>query len=701
MLNELHELSQALDHVGLLKNTTHPNISPVVKETSLLIEIDQKGAPRDLRFLSSEETSRLWRHSKGNHHSFPAIRVQEPLLDQNESSKLEAIEWNKLALTKKRDFLAKLDFSALNPACTKIRISDWSLGELTFATTPPTELAALEQLLRVFPREQDALPFVGLLAKMIAKKLETTNHEAELAAIKKLLVGEVDARRGKYVASCMTYYDVYEADQFSNLVISPVTRQALVSELNAQEQRNKDEKNLIQSPLSGRWQEAISDKYPNPNLPILGLTYLYSKKADTPCLTRYKRSGVEAYQIGRQEANDMNNALAFLTSKERENKTWRRVSDCNGEKPNLLLVYLAEDPANDALLAQIMSDPLSYEEEEDRLEDLESVYVALCGQVLGSTEGLLRKNPKSEVSLLVFESLDPGRKQVLYERSLPLYQVENNLMIWQEAANNYPPIKTRFSDQDNLKLEAPGPNELIRLLKLSYFGLGRVKFGKQSSATLPEVYELYMPQADLTQADFPFVLGFLEKTLTATGRLLGDLGYLIRTNFAALTRNEEKAVLKGASTAISVISILLWHLEIRKENYMHSSPFNLGQLLSLADGLHKQYCFVVRNKRDKAKGYPPRFIGGEILPIALEDPVEGLNRLDERMRIYIDWAKTTNDGQVLGLLDLIGEASYKIAGDPFPKSFGPEDRAQVFLGYLATVPSAKQNETEGEAMKDA
>lgn len=690
MLNELYELSETLSGLGLLHTITHSNINSVVKEVSLLIELDKTGAVRGSRLLAADETSNLWRHSKGNHHSFPAIRVQEPLLTKTESAKIAKIKWEKLNLTEKLDYLERLDFSKANPKCSGIRISKWSLEQLTFDANPDyPELAALEQLVKTFPYNQNYSVFIMSLLDFIKRKLTFATNEDEVDIIKKLLIGNWNEKRQKYIAGCMTYYDVYETDKFPNIVASCATRQALVKLLNQRDKLDYSGVEYIHSPLSGTRQAALINKYPNPNLPLLGLTYLYSKKEDIPCLRRYGESGIQAYRIGREESNAMNNALAFLTAPERKGKTWIAANDCNRDKPNLLLAYLADDPCNDALLAQVMADPGAYETKAARSDELETFFEALCQQVLGSTEGLLQKNPDSKVNLIMLESLDPGRKQVAYEKFLPLKQVKENLLTWKQASANTPPLSPYLRDKNMIGPKCPGPNNIIRLSKINYSRSDQVQFNKQSFTSLSEVYHLYMPQAGFTSKDNIFIVNFLDKTLTASGRLLADVGQFLKVDYNLLSSTKKNTLLGSAKPAVSLISILLWYLGIRKENYMKNFPFNLGQLLQLADDLHKQYCKFVRNKGREAGGYPPRFIGGEMLPIALQDPIEGLNRLDERMRIYIDWAKTTTGdrtGSVEDFLKQIGEVSYKIANESFPKEYGPAERAQLFLGYLAMVP---------------
>ena len=72
---------------------------------------------------------------------------------------------------------------------------------------------------------------------------------------------------------------------------------------------------------------------------------------------------------------------------------------------------------------------------------------------------------------------------------------------------------------------------------------------------------------------------------------------------------------------------------------MKETAYSLGQLLYLADILHREYCVFLRNGGDREKPLPSNLIGNEVLLIAAENPNEALARLRERIRIYVNWAK--------------------------------------------------------------
>lgn len=699
MLNELYELSRSLECHGLLQSTTHPDVSHVGKGSCLLIELDDNGTPRGLRMLQKEQTAALWKHSKGNHNSFPAIRVPKSLLSVDESQKIDDDAWGKAKLSEKRLLLSQLDYSAINPECTEIKISEWSANQLEpVLTSQQPELAALKQLISVFPREGRQSVFLQNLTQLLQQEIRRCGQADMLDLIKKLLVGTCKSKSGKYVAGCMTYYDMYETGKYKNLVLSSETQRALIQLLNSKHtaEDSRHQAAIVISPFSGTNTAGIGKKYPNPNIPTLGITYLYSKKSDIPCLARYTMTGTEAFQAGKSEIRAINDALAFLTADSRKGISWRAMSDSNREKQNLLLAYLPDDPQNNAYLAKILGDPYDADDSEEYREAAEAVYGALCKQVLGNLEDVLRKNPNTKVNLILLETLDPGRKQVVYESSFTAGWLRENLITWSAASQNTPSIVIRIRDKKryiSVKPICPGPGDICRLFKINYTRSGSGKPMGQSDVTLHEIYRLYMP--DL-QADRSELLErFFRLAIQKSRWLLGDMAYQMIVDYSLPPTKQSRTQARQAAMFASLLSILLYLSKIRKENYMLDAPFNVGQFLKLADMLHKEYCVQVRNSGNRQASLPAQLMGNEMLSIASENPVEGLIRLRDRMRIYLAWAEsaTGEDARLAKwILARFEEVSMKIAtaANGLPEQFNPAQQAQVLLGYLAAIPYEKK-----------
>lgn len=697
MLNEGLMAAKALKHFDLLPIPGHPDVKQVGKAECLLVILRSDGIPEELELLSKAETAKLWKHAKGNHNSFPAIRVKKPLLSAAESKKLEEISWDKLDAAAKKEALLTLDFSSANPTCRDFHIAPWTQEQLrpVLACERP-ELTNLGQLIRLFPKDEDQETFNRELLKQTAVFIETeTLTDEQLDFLKQLLVGKKEWKTGGRVSGCMTYFDVFYRDDFPS-VLSPETGKALSNLLRQAGEQNPKEKNGIGiSPLTGERVQFIEGKYPDPNLPVIGPTYLYSKKRDIPCLERYGMTGLMAFSAGREEADRISGALQYLTREERRRKTWKLMGSVCRNQPQLLIAYLEDDPANDMLLAEILS---GSESKEDEIAD---GFEVLCEQVVGPLEKVINKNPDSKVELILLEKIDAGRRQVSYEDRISAQQLVDAMKDWSKALRNLPEIKIHIfpPQRKNWRARRPrslGPYEICELLKLCY-GKSAVKRKLQHSpVTLQEIYSIYIPRGKGSHTWTELVEKLQEYALERGRYLLWDIGGYNISSFGGKTGKVTKYDIEDVYRAyqfLLLLGILLYQKGIRKEKYMKETAYSLGQLLYLADILHREYCVFLRNGGDREKPLPSNLIGNEVLLIAAENPNEALARLRERIRIYVNWAKRETQeksGYAKWAMMKIEEVSTRI-GTSLPERFSKAEQAQVLLGYLGGISSAKND----------
>ena len=139
---------------------------------------------------------------------------------------------------------------------------------------------------------------------------------------------------------------------------------------------------------------------------------------------------------------------------------------------------------------------------------------------------------------------------------------------------------------------------------------------------------------------------------------------------------------------------------------MHSAPFLVGQIMSLADTLHKEYCRKVRatrkedvatekteNEGSRTSGLPRQLIGNAAMSIAMDNPVEGLSRLGERILIYQSWANTASGDIGLAGWSLreFRRISEELGQLTLPEESTDADKAQMLLGYLSRIGEQKGN----------
>lgn len=153
---------------------------------------------------------------------------------------------------------------------------------------------------------------------------------------------------------------------------------------------------------------------------------------------------------------------------------------------------------------------------------------------------------------------------------------------------------------------------------------------------------------------------------------------------------------------------------------MNNGPFQVGQVLALADTLHKDYCTVVRKGQ-----LPNSLIGTALMRRALDNPAAAVAGLGERMIEYVRWAKTVDvpegifktgsDGKQVeteesrrkrlpylqakktllryeSLSDKLGPTNLPT----LPTEANDIEKAQLLLGFLASPPAdSHQNGKDG------
>ncbi len=150
-----------------------------------------------------------------------------------------------------------------------------------------------------------------------------------------------------------------------------------------------------------------------------------------------------------------------------------------------------------------------------------------------------------------------------------------------------------------------------------------------------------------------------------------------------------KSYTRQAIILPSILGLLLFKMNITKEEYMKLPPYLIGRLLSLADQLHYHYCQHVRDG-----SVPPQLMGNALMPTALAEPIKALALYCNRILPYQAWAKTTSDEKAVGLahyfLAELGKVCSELGRGIFRYTFNEpsrtlynSDKAQMLIGYLA------------------
>lgn len=695
MLNELYQLSRTLAKQGLLPDgNTQRDVHKLGKFSCLYISLAPDGTPAGMRLLPKEETGNLWRHSKGNHCNFPGIRVQKPLLAPVVSAAFDRQAWKKADLAQKRELLRGLDYTMANPESRDILVKDWSLEQLApVMENGVPELEALRRLLLRFPREDNGW-FYDAFRRFLSTHIDEMD-EPTADFCHELLVGKDDAKKGGYTAGCMCYFEIQELSEVVCPVGSPKTERALIRCLLEREGGSED---VGLSAFSGKKEPLVADKYPNPTFKVLGPAYLFSNNTGAfPTLSRYHMQEMQSFPAGAEQVQGMTEALSFLMADERRDKTWRSFpAKSSKKKPMLLLAWLEDDPACNEKLAQLLGE-----------DQAPHYYETLCKHTLDYLKPKLDASPDTPVHLQLFETLDKGREQIAFSRTLTAQQLDRDVTLWLEGTENLPHIYFYAADKSKGKEKSlyrplpPAPGAISKLLRVQYRSQcggenGRVQESAASPLSLQQVYHLFLPQMESTETgELSFVHYCLEQFLEISGELLTDAGGFQTTR---TLQPFTKDAMEQICTAVSLLGICLYRLNRRKEQSMKSTAFLLGRFLKLSDLLHKNYCLYERNgvgEKQASTALPRQLMGNAVFSVALQTPVEAMNRLAEKIRIYIGWADTNPKRHSEWILRLLGETAASIdeAGG-LPVKFTPEEKAELLLGYLATVSKDHTDEAQ-------
>ncbi len=685
MINELYVMTKSLKEKDLLRITLHGDISKPANSSGIYVEIDSKSIARNIEYLSKENFSKLWKHSKGNHNSFPIIRIQKPLIRHDFPQDFDDT-WKKTRQkAKKIEILLKLNYAQYNSDSTDILVSQWTKEQLLPLCKENAVLGSLYALITRLPNDRtEQQKFYPTLLELIKHQL-TSFEEPMVELMKDILIGKWNKTKGEFLSGTQIAFDVYDASEFKYKVKDSKLEKALISALNKRDNLENTSVEAEYCQLTGEFQVIEKEKYPEPKLPNVGKTYLYSNNKDIPCLTRYNLQSLQAFQVGKETITELNNAIGFLTKDDREYKTWVRVPGSKDKERNLLIAYIESEPEAEEDLAKLMGDAPSYEQDVKRFENLGE---QICKKLKERTE----HNPDAHVNIVIINRVDDGRKQILLSERYNTNQIISGTAGWLKASENHPHIEYRIWDKKEeviISPQCPYPGQIVNAMKKLWKweakdGKKDLKFERTPGISMKDIYDIFIPSGNEQESSERL----LQKVYRQSQDLLINVGHFY--NRKMLYEINKNAIYEH-SLIISLISILLFKLNYYKEDYMHSVAFNIGRLMMLSDILHREYCLNVNPQKGGAKSgkIPPQLIGNSLMPTAAEFPIKALDLLRERIRIYKAWADTVNANENTGIakwaVNQIGNTSAEISKQTIPDSFNEAERAQVFLGYLAKI----------------
>lgn len=686
MLNELYKLKNSLKNCKILAPQIHSWIQNAGKKERLILYIDDKGI-NSLNYVPKGDIGTHWKVTKDNQHSFPVFKLDTPILKINLSADEIKCVFSKKNLSGLEEVITGCEFTYDKKRSKALygRIYDYPKEILEIITQ---NNCCKENVLGILitrlvnlqvNNSQDDKWFLKQLTEVILNSLKEGKLQ-EWNVVETIFFGTWDKTKKKYKEGDISLVlDIADYIKMRRRVTDNETKNEINMMLLKMKTANMN--NDRRTDAYGNMQEIENDKYPSPNLPILGPTCLFSMFEEAQCHRRYKRIGSNIIPVGKDLLTELNSVLLFVVDEKRRGKTWQQVPSNKSKQSDLLISYLENKPDNEINIAGLFSEGTEIEEAEVSFEESSS---AVCNAL----EGIKTEIPEY-VQLIVLSKVDPGRKQVVLSERYETTQVKTSVEAWNKGAVNHPKIYLFNKNKENIYPKSLYPTEVMKIFHSQWIRQG---LDKHNVIGLPlrDVYDVFLGEDKVAEKTTEKFLRMVIQRNSAL--LIGIGGAVWSKNWKGYGDKTKEAFL----SVVSMISILLWKIKIRKEEYMKQAPFYVGRMLAIADTLHREYCINVRgiDKNGEDNSIPPSLIGNSLMTTALDNPEKGLARLSARLPIYQAWAQRAHGENVRlakWALAELGKVSDKLSELSIPKTAGDTEKAQILLGYLARTEKGDEN----------
>ncbi|HID28483.1 MAG TPA: hypothetical protein EYP19_00580 [Desulfobacterales bacterium] len=738
MLNEVWQLRQSLDKMDIKTDLPHPLIKPLPKsERNLLrIRLNKEGRVVRVEEIAAEERGGIRRIVQTSDGSFPVLKVNKPFLDLPADSTI----WDDLRKIRQESEKIELVGTAFKDGIKRTwKDAGWkwnnSLEKAKLIEERLSNGSEAQSIVSLSRRFQKALrkekAFITQTGAVALAQLGT-GHLGALRTVQELLVGKGKDNRGSdkkisvlLVLELNKDESIYQGHQWRRIA------EVLPTNLSATQRHHQ---HRAETSAFGGAGDLLAEPFPQVKLPVLNSYFpLLSMASDADkakCNRRYGLTEHTVCPVTSAESRRIHGALEWLLKRD-EGTTWRGVASGKfevdprtrkkREKRDLLIVFVDEKPDVDAKTASYFGSGSEITTAKFEV-DARSVCEAL--------DAVIREHPKSQLNLFLIRKASDGQAQIALAESPSVSEVLEASARWQRAVREnvphismyLPPITRNdltLPAVENARPLAPYPDQVVRLLSHQWVRNGsspRDASGKLQKANqeivgpgLAEVLALMLRMEGKWE---PAARGMLDLLIRRVAPLLvGVFGaqhaYGPRHSqgrhepFFDYPRSSRETSLR----AVAVFGILLDSLGSRKEKYMKEAPYQVGQVMALADTLHKDYCIVVRRGQ-----LPNSLIGTSLMRRALDNPAGALADLSERILEYVRWAKVAQTSHEWPPDDqrriAVNEARKKLRQfQPLTAELGacalPTEcndvmKAQLLLGFMGAPPAEEQNDEEKE-----
>jgi hypothetical protein len=685
MIEELIKIANAIDKAGISSmdwySKLHDLPIPTPKKPCLRIWLAADGHIADIDSLSPELVKQLRKYEPNNGMSLPGFNVRpiyRLVISKDEIKKINkqiesdlkqgCFQWE--PYTQQEDDFWKMTRDVLNKCFGSVReaLENNCSGKLEEGETLQRFFLTVKKI--------DVNQFQDEYKNILQQKIDRGDLPISLILY---FVNEEKKRKEDgdskvAVPKFSIFLDIKDYEKF------PVAHPETIKRLNELLMNNSNTVTAIfgtgEKDAYGFDAQHIEDTFPVVRLRSpLDNVILRSQAKTIPAQNRYHLCESKTFRVGAKSRERAKKALEWISADEREGETYGIAGD-----KELLFAYPCLLPQERIPFAKMIG---TQKAESYRMEDK---FERLSKSVIQQLKGLGGPINNVELEIFSLRKMDKARTKVVYYRNITLELLEAASDTWQKGCHNIPYLSLMDWSEKNennkrhpvfIEFETVFPIKLHRYLNIVWkrdgdqTGKARVFRPTDGLRLLleppSEVMAKYMLSRFMQHAQAYFLA-----LCCCTGRgRISNIPY--------------KSFYPG------ILGLLLFKLNKHKEVFMKESAFLFGRFLRVADEIHRLYCEIVRKKPDGTPDFPPELCGSSFLASISESPVMALNQLCLRCAPYVKWARGGADKGDKGGLVLYWLKQWETIADQlhvleWPKRLGPEGRAQVFLGYLASFP---------------
>ena len=686
MINELYEVARAMQKSHVLVDTYAQNYNEVSYKEGICVCVAD-GHIRKISSISQEQKANIRNYTGTSNGGFPCVKLAPlyRIVDKNTIQMIKSV--------KRKPEL--LDAPTLSHLCG-YAIPDnnnWDNSIAKKYENAQKLASKIQEKLSAHP----CVPFEALWEEFRAiPNLSTFHDELTKTAIETLSSGIGVPLMLNLLFFCIEDCDgkkasndekkrgeisvLFDAERLYKLR-APVTSRKFTEELNeallAAEQQKAENHITSAADAFGQSYYPREDVMPNIRIGAGFFVKVRTMNKDIPCQHKYKQEGSQTYPASNDSRLHLQQALSYISGIENEEKTWICIDSEEKRPRDILFAYplqLNKVPEN---FAKMFKRP----QESDASSSFSGQAQKLIYE-LKKPHDVDETSNAGNIRIFILRRLNvdnnSGRTKVIYSRRTDANELEKCSEAWAYGCANLPAFPFGAP-------QVPYPLDAADILNRFWKQNGEIVTDKFKPFSKHHGLELLMEPNLPTASD----LHRLTESAMNIGPLLGNL---------CAKRAFHHTILERTKDMPAMLGLLLNRRHIGKDRYMENLPYLYGQLLKAADELHALYCTVVRNG-----DIPPQLVGSSLFRSAAEAPTRTMQRLSQRLMPYYTWAtsyrlqnvkapgkESWRAGWLYGICEkIMGKLQENWTAQT---RFSEEEKAQLFIGYLAAFPKKEQAE---------